>query len=81
MLPQVERISPIIFALWKVIIVSIPAIPGMIPLGPPENPAKKCGSIKPVTILKSASTYDLFRYTSHPYLLCPTLLKVVLSLQ
>src|SRR2546422_613132 len=33
-----------------------PAIPGTIPLMPPLNPAKKCGSIKPVTMRTSAST-------------------------
>ena len=31
--PQVDRMSPIMRALWNVIIVSMPAIPGIMPLG------------------------------------------------
>ena len=54
--PQVLRGSPISRALWKSRMVRMPAMPGLMPLGPPENPAKKCGSMNPVTIRKSAST-------------------------
>ena len=34
--------------------------------GPPENPAKKCGSTKPVVILTSASTQVRFNQTGTP---------------
>ena len=54
--PQVLLGWPIISALWKSRMVLMPAIPGWMPLGPPEKPAKKCGSMKPVTILKVDST-------------------------
>src|SRR5579862_9179064 len=44
-------------ASWRTSVVSRPASPGATSFGPPEKPAKKCGSVKPVTILKSASSH------------------------
>ena len=38
----------------------MPARPGAIILGPPLNPAKKCGSTKPVVMRRSAFTHSLF---------------------
>ena len=40
---------------WLLITVCKCATPGMMPFGPPLNPAKKCGSMKPVMIRTSAS--------------------------
>ena len=54
--PQVLLGWPIRWALWNARMVLMPAMPGLTPLGPPENPAKKCGSMKPVTILNEDST-------------------------
>ncbi len=42
------------------------ATAGKIPLYPPEKPAMKCGSMKPRTMRRSASTYSRFRYTAPP---------------
>ena len=39
---------------------------GKIPLQPPEKPAMKCGSMKPSTMRRSASTYSRFSSTSLP---------------
>jgi hypothetical protein len=47
-------------------IESMSAMAGMTPLYPPENPAMKCGSMKPSTMRLSASTYSRFMYTSWP---------------
>jgi hypothetical protein len=47
-------------------IESISATAGKTPLYPPENPAMKCGSMKPSTMRLSASTYSRFMYTSRP---------------
>ena len=56
MIPQVERGSPTRAASCRVSTVSSPASPGATIFGPPENPAKKCGSTKPVVIRRSASS-------------------------
>ena len=45
--------------------VSSPARPGATIFGPPEKPAKKCGSTKPVVILTSASSHSRFSQTGH----------------
>ena len=46
---------------WLYIIVFADAIPGSILFLPPENPAKKWGSINPSAINKSASNATLFK--------------------
>ena len=56
--PQVARGSPIRRALWSSRVVAMPASPGATILGPPLNPAKKCGSTKPVVIRRSAATHS-----------------------
>ena len=43
--------------------VSRPARPGATIFGPPENPAKKCGSTNPVVMRTSASTQRRFSQT------------------
>ena len=55
MTPQVARGSPIRGSLCSSWIVSIAASPGATIFGPPEKPAKKCGSVKPSVIRASAS--------------------------
>ena len=44
-------------------VVSSPASPGATIFGPPEKPAKKCGSTKPVVIRTSAATQSLLSQT------------------
>jgi hypothetical protein len=53
-------------ALWKVVMVSAWATPGAITLRPPDQPAMKCGSTRPVAILRSASTSRRSRRTTVP---------------
>ena len=43
--------------------VSSAASPGATSFGPPENPAKKCGSTNPVVIRTSASLHSRFSQT------------------
>jgi hypothetical protein len=43
-------------ALWKVVMVSAWATPGAITFRPPDQPAMKCGSTRPVASFRSAST-------------------------
>ncbi len=50
--------------LWKVVMVSAWATPGAITLRPPDQPAMKCGSTRPVAILRSASTSRRSRRTT-----------------
>ena len=66
MLPQVALGSPMRGPSCSVKIVSSPARPGATSFGPPLNPAKKCGSTKPVVILTSASTQARFNQTGTP---------------
>ena len=47
----------------RVSAVSRPARPGATSFGPPEKPAKKCGSTNPVVMRTSASTHSLFSQT------------------
>ena len=47
----------------SVSVVSRPASPGATSFGPPEKPAKKCGSTNPVVMRTSASTHSLFSHT------------------
>ena len=54
-MPVLEYLLSIKSLQWLYIIVFADAIPGNILFLPPENPAKKCGSIKPSAINKSAS--------------------------
>ena len=63
----------------SVMTVSSPARPGATIFGPPLNPAKKCGSTKPVVILKSDSTHPRFRSTRTPVLVRPTSTSDALS--
>ena len=44
---------------WNVRIVSWPATPGATTFRPPDQPAMKCGSTRPVAIFRSASTKRL----------------------
>src|ERR1035441_4237090 len=48
-----------------------PATPGMMPLTPPLNPAKKCGSMNPVTMRTSASTAWRLMSAGVPSLVAP----------
>ena len=57
---------------WLAITVSSEAQPGMMPLIPPLNPAKKCGSMKPVMIRTSASTSSRLRRAGDPFRIAPT---------
>ncbi len=52
-------------------VVSRPAKPGATSFGPPENPAKKCGSTKPVVIRTSASTHSRLSWTGTPSPMVP----------
>ena len=52
--------------------VSRPARPGATIFGPPLNPAKKCGSTKPVVILTSAFIHTRFMCTGTPVAVLPT---------
>ena len=61
--PNVARGSPIRRASWRASTVSSPASPGATILGPPLNPAKKCGSTNPVVRRTSASTHSRFSRT------------------
>ncbi len=69
MTPQVARGSPIRAASCSTRTVSRAARPGATSLGPPEKPAKKCGSTKPVVMRTSASAHSRFSHTgtSLPY--------------
>ena len=49
-----------------------PATPGTSPLMPPLNPAKKCGSMKPVTMRTSASTAILLTRAGVPSRIVPS---------
>ena len=73
--PQVARGSPIRRALWSSRVVAMPASPGATILGPPLNPAKKCGSTKPVVIRRSAATHSRSSRTGTS----PTIPKVDLA--
>ena len=66
MTPQVARGSPMREASCRTRTVSSAASPGATSLGPPENPAKKCGSTKPVVIRTSASVHSRFSHTGTP---------------
>ena len=66
--------------LWLASIVFVPAHPGMIPFGPPLKPAKKCGSMKPVTIRRSASTTRRLSVAGVPSFISPTVTDVVLTI-
>ena len=46
--------------------VSSPASPGVTIFGPPEKPAKKCGSTKPVVMRTSACTHSVHSHTGTP---------------
>ena len=70
--PQTALGWPTISALCSSITVSMPASPGAIILGPPLNPAKKCGSTNPVVILTSLSVQIRFRATGIPFDVWPT---------
>ena len=59
-------------ALWKVVMVSACAIPGAMTFLPPEYPAMKCGSTRPVAMRMSASTNRLSRRTTVPRDVVPT---------
>ncbi len=63
---QVAAGSPMRRASCRVSTVSSPASPGATSLGPPEKPAKKCGSTKPVVMRTSASTHSRLRNTGTP---------------
>ena len=65
-MPQVARGEPIRVASWSTSTVSSPARPGATSLGPPESPAKKCGSTKPVVMRTSASTQARLSHTGTP---------------
>ena len=57
--------SPMRSALCSASTVSSPARPGATIFGPPLNPAKKCGSTKPVVMRTSASTQRRFSQHRH----------------
>ena len=61
--PQRASGWPMRAASCSVSVVSSPASPGATSFGPPEKPAKKCGSTKPVVMRTSASTHSLFSHT------------------
>ena len=61
--PQRASGWPMRAASWRVSVVSRPARPGATSFGPPEKPAKKCGSTNPVVMRTSASTHSLFSHT------------------
>ena len=65
-LPALEFLFAINLALWFHSTVFLDAIPGNTDFLPPENPAKKWGSIKPSLINKSASSTNLFTHNSPP---------------
>ena len=58
-------------ALCNSMTVARPARPGATNFGPPEKPAKKCGSTNPVEIRTSASTHSLHNQTGTSSA-CPT---------
>ena len=57
-MPQVARGCPILAASCSTSTVSSPARPGATSFGPPEKPAKKCGSTNPVVIRTSAAAHS-----------------------
>src|SRR3954470_10448859 len=65
-IPQVARGSPILLASCSTSTVSSAARPGATIFGPPEKPAKKCGSTNPVVIRASASTHSSLSQTGTP---------------
>ena len=64
--PHRARGLPIISASCSRMVVRNPASPGATSFGPPLNPAKKCGSTKPVVMRTSASTQCRFNQTGTP---------------
>ena len=56
---------------WRCSIVSTPTSPGATSLRPPEYPAMKCGSINPVSTLRSHSTYLRSTWMGIPVLVVP----------
>ena len=62
---------PIIAASCKRMIVEKAASPGATILGPPLNPAKKCGSTNPVVMRMSLSTHRRLSRTSMPASVLP----------
>ena len=61
--PQRASGWPIRAASWSTRVVSRPARPGATSFGPPEKPAKKCGSTNPVVMRTSARAHSLFSHT------------------
>ena len=59
-------------ALWKVVMVSAWATPGAITLRPPDQPAMKCGSTRPVAMRRSASMKRRSSRTTVPRSVVPT---------
>ncbi len=68
---QVARGSAMSGALCRAMIVSKPARPGATILGPPLNPAKKCGSTNPVVMRMSAFTQCEFSQIGKPLEVLP----------
>ena len=61
--PQRASGWPMRAASCRTSVVSRPASPGATSFGPPEKPAKKCGSTNPVVMRRSASAHWLFSHT------------------
>ena len=59
-------------ALWKVVMVSACATPGAITFRPPDQPAMKCGSTRPVAMRRSASTKRRSSRTTVPRRVVPS---------
>ena len=64
--------SAISSARWSRKMVSMLATPGATAFGPPEKPAKKCGSINPRAMRTSALRYSRFKNTVVPFAVLPT---------
>ena len=69
--PQVALGLAIMPASWLPRTVRWPAMPGISALPPPEKPAKKCGSIKPVSTLTSQAAISRLSQISWPRLVTP----------
>ena len=59
-------------ASWLPSTVRSPAIPGISALPPPEKPANRCGSMKPVRIRTSHAMMSRFTQISWPRVVMPS---------
>ena len=70
-MPNAEFLWPMFSQPWLLTTVSVCATPGMMPFGPPLNPAKKCGSMNPVMIRTSALARCVLMSAGAPVLVTP----------